>query len=141
MLRGRLLQLMPASMVTAEDVRRIAAPLPRTEVAVVRDRLKFRIRGIVYLALSRDETTMGFAFPKEERAALIAAEPDKFFAPVPSDERFNWVQVRLAALDHDELYELILDAWRMVVPKRVAAEYLSGWQPEQRGGGVPTDGA
>jgi len=141
MLRGRLLRLMPASMVTAEDVRRIAAPLPRTEVAVVRDRLKFRIRGIVYLALSRDETTMGFAFPKEERAALIAAEPDKFFAPVPSDERFNWVQVRLAALDHDELYELILDAWRMVVPKRVAAEYLSGWQPEQRGGGVPTDGA
>jgi len=141
MLRGRLLQLMPASMVTAEDVRRIAAPLPRTEVAVVRDRLKFRIRGIVYLALSRDETTMGFAFPKEERAALIAAEPDKFFAPVPSDERFNWVQVRLAALDHDELYELILDAWRMVVPKRVAAEYLSGWQPEQRGGGVPTDSA
>jgi hypothetical protein len=141
MLRGRLLRLMPASMVTAEDVRRIAAPLPRTEVAVVRDRLKFRIRGIVYLALSRDETTMGFAFPKEERAALIAAEPDKFFAPVPSDERFNWVQVRLAALDHDELYELILDAWRMVVPKRVAAEYLSGWQPEQRGGGVPTDSA
>lgn len=108
-------------MVTIEDVRRVALPLPRTEEALVRDRVKFRVGQYVYLAFSRDEQMMGFAFPKEERAALIASEPDKFFPPVPSDERYNWVRVKLSELDESEMRELVVDAWRMVVPKRVAA--------------------
>lgn len=111
-------------MVTVEDIRKVALPLPRTEEALVRDRIKFRVGRLVYLALSRDETSMGFAFPKEERAALIAAEPEKFFPPERSDERYNWVQAWLAALDQDEMRELVIDAWRMCVPKKVAAEYL-----------------
>ncbi|GII58321.1 hypothetical protein Pth03_67100 [Planotetraspora thailandica] len=87
--------------------------------------MTFRVGRIVYVAISADETTMGFAFPKEERAALIAAEPDKFRMPRPSDERYNWVRVRLAAIDVAEMSELVVDAWRMVVPKRVAAAYLA----------------
>jgi hypothetical protein len=110
--------------VTAEDVRQIAAPLPRSEEAVVRDYLKFRVRGLVYLSVSPDETLMGFAYPKEERADLVASDPDKFLMPVDSDLRFNWVRARMAALDVDELTELVLDAWRMVVPKKVAIEHL-----------------
>lgn len=113
-------------MLTADDVRRIANPLPRTEEALVRDCVRFRIRQIVYVSLSADESLMGFAYPKEERAALVAAEPDKFLMPIRSDERYNWVRVRLAAIDEAELRELIIDAWRMVVPKRVAAAYLDG---------------
>ncbi|QBS41787.1 MmcQ/YjbR family DNA-binding protein [Nocardia sp. CS682] len=111
-------------MVTADDVRRIAMSLPRTTEALVRDRVKYRIGRIVYLALSADETRMGFAYPKAERAALVAAEPDKFMMPRPSDERYNWVRVRLAAIDEAELTELVVEAWRMCVPKRVAAEHL-----------------
>ena len=110
-------------MVTTQDVRRIALSLPRTDERLVRDQIKFRVGRIVYVALSRDEKSMGFGFPKEERAALIAAEPDKFFMPIRSDERYNWVQVRLSAIDEIELRELVIDAWRMVVPKRVAAAY------------------
>lgn len=113
-------------MVTIDDVRAIAAPLPRSYEALVRDRVKFRVGRIVYLALSRDETLLGFAFPKEEREALIASDPEKFLLPKPSDQRYHWVVVRLAAIDRDELRELVLDAWRMVVPKRVAAEHLRG---------------
>jgi hypothetical protein len=113
-------------MVTVEDIRRVALSLPRTEEALVRDRVKFRVRGIVYAALSRDETTMGFGFPKEERDALVAAEPEKFFPPQRSDERYNWVQARLAALDVAEMRELVVDAWRMCVPKKVAAAYDAG---------------
>jgi len=111
-------------MVTIEQARAIALPLPRTTEALVRDRVKFRIGQIVYLAFSRDETLMGFAFPKEERDALVASEPDKFQLPEPSDMRFNWVVVRLDRIDEDELRELIEDAWRMCVPKRMAAEHL-----------------
>ena len=111
-------------MVTIDDVRELALTLPRTTEALVRDRVKFRVGRIVYLAFSRDETQMGFGFPKEERDALIASEPDKFLLPRPSDLRYNWVEVRLDTIDHDEMRELVLDAWRMVVPKRVAVDFL-----------------
>jgi len=109
------------TMITVEDVRELAVSLPRTEEALVRDRVKFRVGRIVYLAFSRDETLMGFAFPKEERDALVASEPEKFMMPERSDLRYNWVVVRLAAIDRVEMREIVLDAWRMVVPKRVAA--------------------
>ncbi|HZA78004.1 MAG TPA: MmcQ/YjbR family DNA-binding protein [Acidimicrobiales bacterium] len=111
-------------MVTIDDVRRLALSLPRTEEALVRDRVKFRVGRIVYVAFSRDETLMGFGFPKEERQALIDSEPHKFLMPKRSDQRYNWVVVRLDAIDEAEMRELVLDAWRMVVPKRVAADHL-----------------
>jgi hypothetical protein len=116
-------------MVTVDDVRTVALSLPRTEEALVRDQVKFRVGRIVYVALSRDERSMGFGFPKDERAALVAAQPEKFSMPIPSDMRYNWVQVRLDAIDEAEMRELVIDAWTMVVPKRVAAEYLGGDHP------------
>ena len=111
-------------MVTVDDVRALALTLPRSYEAVVRDRLKFRVGRIVYLAFAKDETMMGFAFSKEERLALVESEPDKFLMPKPSDLRYNWVVVRLEAIDEEEMRELVLDAWRMVVPKGVARDFL-----------------
>jgi hypothetical protein len=110
-------------MVTIDDVRELALTLERSYEALVRDRVKFRVGRIVYLAFSRDETMMGFAFPKEERAALIASEPEKFMMPKPSDQRYHWVVARLDAIDEGEMREIVVDAWRMVVPKRVAEAY------------------
>jgi hypothetical protein len=66
---------------------------------------------------------MGFGFPRDEREALIASKPDKFLMPRPSDMRYRWVCVRLDAIDADELRELLVDAWRMCVPKKVAAAH------------------
>jgi hypothetical protein len=110
-------------VVTIDDVRALAITLPRSSEAVVRGRLKFRIGRIVYLAFSRDETVMGFAFPKEWRDALVEAEPEKFSLPGESDLRYNWVHVRLAAIDADEMRDLVEDAWAFVVPKYVVDEY------------------
>jgi hypothetical protein len=111
-------------MVTAENVRTVALSLPRTEERLVRDQVKFRVGRIVYVALSRDELSMGFGFPKEERAALVDAQPEKFFMPIRSDLRYHWVCVWLDAIDLTEMRELVVDAWSMVVPKSVATEYL-----------------
>lgn len=111
-------------MVTIDDVRTLAMSLPRTTEHLIRDRVKFRIGSIVYLAFSRDETLMGFAFPKEERQALVDSEADKFQMPGTSDLRYNWVVAKLDALSAQEMRELVVDAWRMCVPKRVAAEHL-----------------
>lgn len=116
-------------MITVEEVRALALSLPRTTEALVRDRVKFRIGQIVYLAFSRDETLMGFAFPKDEREALVESEPDKFLMPRTSELRYNWVVVRLDAIDPDEMREIVEDAWRMVVPKRLAAQYLGDSGP------------
>ena len=107
--------------VTVDDVRDLAAGLPRSYEVLVRGRIKFRVGRIVYLAFSRDETRMGFAFPKEEREAALETYPDKFLRPKPSDLRYKWLVVRLEAVDVDQLRELVLDAWRMVVPKKLAA--------------------
>jgi hypothetical protein len=110
-------------VVTIDDVRAVAITLPRSSEAVVRGRLKFRIGRIVYLAFSRDETVMGFAFPKELRNALVESEPEKFSLPGQSDLRYNWVHVRLAAIDADEMRDLVEDAWAFVVPKYVVDDY------------------
>ena len=107
-------------MATLEDVRALAQRLPRSYEVVVRGRVKFRVGQIVYLAFSQDETLLGFAFPKEEREAALETYPDKFVRPRPADMRFQWLVVRLDAIDESELRELVFDAWRMVVPKKLA---------------------
>ena len=111
------------AVVTIDEVRALAITLPRTTEALVRGRVKFRVGRIVYLAFSHDETLMGFAFPKEWRDALVETEPDKFMLPRESDLRYNWVVVRLAAIDAEEMRGLVIDAWAMVVPKKVSAPY------------------
>jgi hypothetical protein len=110
-------------MVTIEQVRAFATTLPGTYETLVRDRVKFRVSRYVYLAFSRDETEMGFGFPKAEREAIVRSEPEKFFMPSRGDLRYHWLEVRLSALDEREMRELVLDAWRMAAPKRVVAGY------------------
>ena len=112
--------------VTVEDVRRLALTLPRTTEHLIRDRVKFRVKQLVYVSFSRDETLMGFAFPREERAALVESRPETFELPSAGDMRYQWVVARMAALDLDEMTELVTDAWTMVVPKSVARDYFEG---------------
>jgi hypothetical protein len=113
-------------VVDVEEIRRLALRLPRTTEHLIRDRVRFRIDQIVYAGISQDETQMGFGFPKAERESLVAAEPEKFLMPRTSDLRFNWVIVRLAAIDEPEMTELVTDAWTMCVPKYVARAYFAG---------------
>jgi hypothetical protein len=116
-------------MVTAEDVREIALSLPRSYEALVGDRVKFRVGRIVFVSLSPDETVMGFGYPKEEREALIASEPEKFHLPYKSDMRYNWVRVWLSQIDDDELRDLIVGSWRMSVSKKAREEYRASPRP------------
>ncbi|PUB28928.1 hypothetical protein C8K30_103354 [Promicromonospora sp. AC04] len=110
-------------MAEIDDVRPLGAGLERSYEVYVRGRLKFRVGQIVYVAFSLDESVMGFAFPKEERADLVASDPRKFHLPSASDMRFNWLHADLAVLDRDEARELVVDAWRMVVPQKVSRAY------------------
>ena len=109
-------------MVTADDVRELARTLPRAYEVVVRGRLKFRVGTIVWLEFSRDDAEMGFAFPKEWRQALVDSDPGKFLMPREAELKWNWAVVRLAAIDAEEMRELVVDAWSMVVPKYIARQ-------------------
>jgi hypothetical protein len=118
-------------VVTLDEVRELARTLPRSYEAVVRGCVRFRVGSIVWLAFSRDETEMGFAFPKEWRQALVESDPGKFMLPSQTDMEYNWAEVRLAALDYEEVRELVLEAWSMVVPKYVVEEYLRLEEPSR----------
>ena len=111
--------------ITVDDVRAFATTLPRTSEGLVRGCVKFRVGRIVYVAFSADETVMGFGFPREWRDVLVESAPEKFMLPSRGDLRYNWVRARMDAIDVSEMRELVLDAWAMVVPKRVAEEYLA----------------
>ena len=110
-------------MAVVDDVRALGTGLERSYHAYVRGRLKFRVGQIVYAAFSVDESVMGFAFPKEERAALVGGDPRKFQMPSATDLRFNWVHADLASLEPAEARELVVDAWRMVVPQKLSRAY------------------
>ncbi len=112
-------------MSTLDHIRSVVADLPRSYEVLIRDRVKFRVGRIVYLAFSPDETLMGFAFPKEERRALVESDPERFIMPESRDLRYHWVVARLDRITDDEATELALEAWAMVVPKKVSAEYFA----------------
>jgi hypothetical protein len=112
-------------MVTVDDVRAVAMSLPRTTEHLIRGRVKFRVQRLVYVAFSLDQALMGFAFPKEERLALVESEPHKFVLPPTADLRYHWVDAMVAAIDVEEMTELVTEAWAMVVPRRVARDYFA----------------
>ncbi len=104
-------------MTTADAVRRVGLALPRAYEAEVRGRSKLRVKQIVFVAFSRDETELGFGFPKAERAGLVAADPDTFYLPGATDLRYQWVCAHLDRLGEEEMRELVTDAWRMCTPR------------------------
>ena len=119
--------------VTVAEVQELARTLPRSSEAWVRGRLKFRVGRIVFLSFSKDGSTMGCGFPKEWRSALVESEPHKFSLPRESDMRYHWAHVRLAAIDAEEMRELVEGAWAMCVPKSVAEKYAASAGPGRSG--------
>ena len=111
-------------MATVDHIRSVVADLPRSYEVLVRDQIKFRVGQIVYLSFSPDESRMGFAFPKEEREALVSSDPETYLMPATSDMRFNWAVVRLDRIRDTEAGELALDAWSMVVPQKVSRAWF-----------------
>lgn len=109
--------------VTVDEVCAFARTLPGINEGIVRGNTKFRIKRIVWLALAKDGSTMGFAFPKYLREALVHSDPEKFSLPGQGDMRYHWVHVRLAAIDADEMRELVEDAWAFCAPEKVVDEY------------------
>ena len=114
-------------MATEEDVRRIALSLPEVVEKPWFGTPGFRVKDKGFLRI-RSEAEGGlvvFVADLDEKDALLAAEPGKFFT-TPHYDGYPTVLVDLARIDVDELTELIVDAWRVKAPARVrkAHEHL-----------------
>ena len=65
------------------------------------------------------------------KLALIQSEPEIYFT-IPHFDGYAAVLVRLEQIGLDELEELVIEAWLLRAPKRVASAYLESaprWPP------------
>jgi hypothetical protein len=119
----------------AEDVRRIALALPGATQDG--DKIRYVVDGKAFAwtwkkrveaKRARVEQLGVFAVrvaDEEEKQVLIASDPEKFFTE-PHYSGYPAVLIRLAAIENDELAELITDAWRIRAPRRLQAELDTG---------------
>jgi hypothetical protein len=111
-------------MATADDVRRIALSLPETdEHPSYGGRPSFRVRKKSFARLLDDGVSCGIWIESfDEKEALLASDARKFFT-TPHLDPYLSVLVRYAAVDVNELRELITDSWRLKAPKRIVAAF------------------
>lgn len=72
-----------------------------------------------WFLLYRRTATLGF----DTLGTILPWPPRRSMLPEPGDMRYNWLVVRVAEIDLNEMTELVVDAWRMVVPRTVVAAY------------------
>ena len=107
-------------MATEDDVRRIALSLPETTEKPWFNTPGFRVKdkGFLRIRTEAEGDLVVFVSDLGEKDALLASDPAKFFT-TPHYDGYPAVLVDLAAIDVDELRELITDSWRLKAPKRV----------------------
>ena len=126
-------------MADQDDVRRIALSLPDT--VEDEDRFAFSVmnkgkaKGFAWIWMERiqpkrprvpnSEVLAVRVANQGEKELLLASDDEKFFTE-PHYNGFPAVLVRLAAIDADELEELLIDAWRCLAPKPLVKAYDEG---------------
>jgi hypothetical protein len=58
----------------------------------------------------------------DEKEALMGADPEVFFS-TPHYDGYPAMLVRLSAIEDDELWEILVESWRRVAPKRLVREF------------------
>jgi hypothetical protein len=105
-----------------EAVRRFGSGLPEVEEATSWGTPALRLRRKLLVRLRDDGETLALRVDPEERLALVHEQPEVFFV-TPHYQDYPFVLVRLAAVDPDELEELLTEAWLLSAPKRLAAAH------------------
>jgi hypothetical protein len=112
-------------MVAEDDVRRIALTLPETAERPMYGTPAFYVRRSWFARIREEGDALVLPVASEEhKRELVAAQPDTFFGTAHYDG-YAVVLVRLAAVEPDELTELLTDAWRLRAPKRLVAAFAA----------------
>jgi hypothetical protein len=112
---------------TEDDVRRIALSLPETVEKPWYGTPGFRVKDKGFLRIrSNDEGGLVvFVSDLGEKEALLASDPRTFFT-APHYDGYPTVLVHLAAIELDELRELIIESWCLKAPARLRKAYEEG---------------
>ena len=124
-------------MATWDDVRRIALALPETSERLSRENRQWRVKDKLFVwerPLRRtDLEALGDRAPagailgarvehQVAKEALLADESGVYFT-TPHFDGYPAILARLDAIGLDELNELIVEAWLVRAPKRLARAY------------------
>jgi hypothetical protein len=116
-------------MATSAQMRKLALALPETEEKSHFAQPDFRVAGKIFAGLSTDETRGNLKLAPEVQATVVGGESDAFTPAAGAWGRSGWTYVDLAKVDAGTLEQLILEAWRIVAPKRVVAAFDTGGAP------------
>ena len=123
---------------TWDDVRRIALSLPEAEERLSRNMRQWRADGKLFVwerpLRPKEIEALGGAAPRGPilgarvehfvaKEALLASDPRVFFT-TPHFDRTPAVLVRLDEIAVGDLEEVIVEAWLVRAPRRLAEAYL-----------------
>jgi hypothetical protein len=105
-----------------DDVREIALSFPEAEESG-QERTVFKVRGkaFAWAARERDGGGLGIRVESDEKQLILDSNPDVYFTS-PHYNGWPGVQIRLDAIDREELRMRLEDAWLIQAPKRLAAQ-------------------
>jgi hypothetical protein len=125
-------------MASWDDVRRLALALPETNEQTRREHAQWRVRDKLFVwerpLRKIDLEALGDSAPtgpilgarvehEVAKQALLADDPNVFFT-TPHFDGYPAILVQLDKIKVRDLEEVIVEAWLVRAPKRVAREYL-----------------
>jgi hypothetical protein len=109
-----------------DDVVGIGTRFPEVEEGTCFGTPALRVRGKFMCRLRTDPDALVVrVIDRADAQALLLGQPEVFFSS-PHYDGHPYVLVRLDVVRPEELAELLEDAWRLRVPKRVLAAYDAG---------------
>ena len=112
-------------MVDWNTVRALARAFPEVEESTG-GRISFSVRGksVAWEARERDGGGLAVRVDRDEKQLFLDANPNAYFTS-PHYNGYPAIQIRLAAIDEEELRERLEDAWLIQAPKRLARTYVA----------------
>jgi hypothetical protein len=107
-----------SKLVTFEDARQLALGLPGVEETTSYGTPAFKVKGKLILRFHQDGESLVVPMDIDAREALMAEQPETFYI---TDHYLNYpyILVRLATVRHDQLPDLLRQAWRRLAPKSI----------------------
>ena len=108
-----------------DTVSELARTFPEVEAATS-GRVAFSVRGkgFAWEARERDGGGLAVRVDRDEKELILESNPDVYFTS-PHYTGFPAVQIRVEAIEREELRERLEDAWLIQAPKRLAAAYVA----------------
>ncbi len=117
--------------VTFETVRALVRELPGVVEGTSYGTPAFRAGKTLFARLHQDGESLVVRMDHEQRAVRMRAAPETFYI---TDHYVNypWMLVRLAAVDRDDLREILEESWRLSSPQHLLSAHDPVPVPDQK---------